>query len=57
MKYYSKSKLNSIYGKMITVFFSPKGYGKSYHEELKAKKNKSRLIRRKDLRKSNYVFY
>lgn len=39
MKYYSKSKLNSIYGKMITVFFSPKGYGKSYHENLKKSKN------------------
>lgn len=46
MKYYSKSKLNSIYEKMITVFFSPKGYGKSYHEELKKNKN-SKIIRRK----------
>lgn len=54
--YYSKSKLNSIYGKKVTVIFGKKGYGKSYYEELKAKKNKSKLIRKKDLKESKYVF-
>lgn len=36
--FYSKSKLNSVYGKMVHVIFGRKGYGKSYYEEMKAKK-------------------
>lgn len=54
--YYSKSKLNSLYGKMVHVIFGRKGYGKSYYEELKAKKNKSKLFRRKDIKESKYSF-
>lgn len=54
--YYSKSKLNSLYSKMVHVILGRKGYGKSYYEELKAKKNNSKLIRKKDLKESKYSF-
>lgn len=41
--YYSKSKLNSLYGKMVHVIFGRKGYGKSYYEKLKLRKINRRL--------------
>ena len=36
--YYSKIKLNSLYGKMVHVIFGRKGYGRTYYELLKSKK-------------------
>lgn len=55
--YYSKSKLNSLYGKMVHVVIGRKGFGKSYYEELKAKKNKAKIIRKQDIKESKYVFH
>lgn len=36
--YYSKSKLNSLYGKTVNVILNKKGYGKAVAEKMKEKR-------------------